>query len=451
MGKRCIVAVAYGEKYEMMGDLMIESFLKYNKGWEAERYYGSNIKVPVVCMKNGITPFNACEIGRWVAMRELLDKYDEVLYCDNDIRWYGKYKPLKADVVLSPHYITNEAKYTKRHTQFYDGVFNEGIVYVKGDDGKKACDFIASEIAYNSVRFTWKDEKVEVGTRTGMIWIQELESYLPEIGLDCKIDNNPGANVAFWNLVCNERKIIIEDNGKYIVQCGNKKCDLQSFHFSSGSLHLLKSNNLAPLNLIREYTESIEAVTFKTLYKGVDDCFTMRDANSFNGLKSLIETNFHGKSNLTMIEIGSYQGESTQLFLSTGVFSKIYCIDGWANGYDDADKASYTADRAERAFDKRFANDNRVVKIKGFSQDVVDKIPDGVADFLYVDGCHTYDAVKLDLSNYSRKVKSDGVLAGHDYNTNDFPGVVKAVEEFLGHAPERTYCDTSWSYKKKNI
>ena len=40
MSKRCIVAVAYGEKYEMMGDLMIESFLKYNKGWEAKRYYG---------------------------------------------------------------------------------------------------------------------------------------------------------------------------------------------------------------------------------------------------------------------------------------------------------------------------------------------------------------------------------------------------------------------------
>ena len=28
---RCIVAVAYGEKYEMMGDLMLESFLKYNQ------------------------------------------------------------------------------------------------------------------------------------------------------------------------------------------------------------------------------------------------------------------------------------------------------------------------------------------------------------------------------------------------------------------------------------
>lgn len=252
MSKRCIVAVAYGEKYEMMGDLMIESFLKYNNGWEVERYYGNRIKVPTACLINGsITPVNACEIGRYLIIRELLDKYEEVLYCDNDIMWYDKYKPLKANVVLSPHYVSKLAKYNGRHYQFYAGLFNQGIIYMKGDDGRKACDFVIQETVKNPMHFYWDEGNIEP-QRKGTMWLQEIESVLPEIGLDCKVDNNPGANVAFWNLAINDRRVI-KENDCYFVECEEKKHPLQSIHWSSGSLHLLSRFGEAMINLLAEY------------------------------------------------------------------------------------------------------------------------------------------------------------------------------------------------------
>ena len=437
---RCILSVAYGERYEMMGDVMIDTFLKHNSGWSVEKVYGDSIRVPVACLNDGhITPFDACEIGRWVAMRSLLDKYDEVLYCDNDIWWYSKYKPINAGVVLSPHCITDKAKWDYRDMMFNAGIYNAGIIYVRGEDGKKACHYIIYHASENRRRI--------LSPTTGQLWLQYLIPFLAEIGISCKVDMNPGANAAFWNMAVNDRRLMKKD-GNYVVECGTKEVPLQSFHFSSSSLEQLPLLGETTKGLVKEYTEMQEFIRLKMLHND-DACFALRDERSKQGLRDLIEANFKDRSDLTMIEIGSYQGESDEVFLSTGKFSRIYCIDGWTNGYDTGDKASLTADRAERAFDRKFNGNKAVVKIKGFSQDVVDQIPDGVADILYVDGCHTYEAVKRDLQMYSCKVKPDGLLAGHDYLPGEWQGVVNAVDEFLGHKPAGTYCDTSWSNPKE--
>jgi len=55
-------------------------------------------------------------------------------------------------------------------------------------------------------------------------------------------------------------------------------------------------------------------------------------------------------------------------------------------------------------------------------------------DFVYIDGGHTYDPVSADIKTYWGKVKSGGVLCGHDYNVeweDPREGVVKAVDEFV--------------------
>ena len=57
-------------------------------------------------------------------------------------------------------------------------------------------------------------------------------------------------------------------------------------------------------------------------------------------------------------------------------------------------------------------------------------------DFLFIDGSHTYDAVKQDILLWTPKVK--GVIAGHDYF---FPGVNKAVKEYF---PKHKVIGDSW-------
>ena len=200
--------------------------------------------------------------------------------------------------------------------------------------------------------------------------------------------------------------------------------------------------------LVNEYIGTI-APKFNEARNDGKKIYQMRDENSTKGLIDIIGMNFPDSSGLVGLEIGSYAGESATAFLSTGKFDKLYCIDAWTNGYDDNDIASNSnLAGVEALFDSRLGGDARVAKIKGFSYDVADKIPDGSLDFLYIDSTHTYEGVFKDLTLYFPKVKTGGIIAGHDY-CMAWQGVMRAVDEFFGHKPEKLYCDTSWSNTRR--
>ena len=55
-------------------------------------------------------------------------------------------------------------------------------------------------------------------------------------------------------------------------------------------------------------------------------------------------------------------------------------------------------------------------------------VSDGWADFVFVDASHSYEAVKDDIAQWERKVKTGGWFGGHDYHVR-FPGVIRAVKE----------------------
>ncbi len=75
---------------------------------------------------------------------------------------------------------------------------------------------------------------------------------------------------------------------------------------------------------------------------------------------------------------------------------------------------------------------DNVNTLKMSTDDAVKSIEDEFFDFVFVDAEHTYEAVKRDIENWLPKVKKNGIIAGHDYNNNDHPGVVKAVAETIG-------------------
>lgn len=70
---------------------------------------------------------------------------------------------------------------------------------------------------------------------------------------------------------------------------------------------------------------------------------------------------------------------------------------------------------------------DKVVFINKTGDDAVSDIPDNSLDYIFIDGDHSYDAVKKDLKHYYSKVKPGGIFAGHDYS---WQGVTQAVGEF---------------------
>ena len=166
------------------------------------------------------------------------------------------------------------------------------------------------------------------------------------------------------------------------------------------------------------------------------------------GLNDLIDW-LGGVSGLTLVEIGSYRGESASMFLRSGKFAHVYCVDPWDDGYDINDFAGFTnMRRVEKDFDKHVGGDSRVIKVKGTIETLVKNYPALRPDVVYIDGCHTYEAVKNDITVTLDKLKPTLAICGHDYSDN-WPGCRAAIVEMCG-IPDKTFADTSWAKKTRS-
>lgn len=174
------------------------------------------------------------------------------------------------------------------------------------------------------------------------------------------------------------------------------------------------------------------------------------DEEMRRGPGMLVESATKGrKDGIVMVEIGSYRGESAELFLATGKVSRIYCVDPWRMFYDPQDGAAYTNMKAVEAdFDRRHANDKRVVKVKGTIDDFVERYVNGPegpvsVDLVYVDGCHTYEAVKHDILTAVEHIKPKIAMSGHDWGWGGDAELARAVKETVGE-PDEVFPDSSW-------
>jgi predicted O-methyltransferase YrrM len=179
----------------------------------------------------------------------------------------------------------------------------------------------------------------------------------------------------------------------------------------------------------------------------IDRFFIMRPKNTsqMDGLYDLIEyiNEVGDVSNMKLVEIGAYVGESTTIFADR--FKKVITIDPYQNDYDMTDKACLHADfgKVFDTFCKRTENYNNIFLIKKNSDEAYDDLSDSeLYDVVYIDGLHQYEQVKTDIANFRNIVKPGGFICGHDYS-GFFPGVRKAVDESLGK-PDNIFQDKSW-------
>ncbi len=75
-------------------------------------------------------------------------------------------------------------------------------------------------------------------------------------------------------------------------------------------------------------------------------------------------------------------------------------------------------------------HDKPVELVKARSYDWLISLRPDSLDFCYIDTSHEYKDTILELTNAQYAVKQGGIIAGHDYSHECFPGVVQAVNEF---------------------
>lgn len=147
-----------------------------------------------------------------------------------------------------------------------------------------------------------------------------------------------------------------------------------------------------------------------------------------------------------MLEIGSYMGESTQVFAYTGAFDHILAIDPHDGHEEFNDIFGYDWETVKREFNINTRHFNNIRLINDYSYNVVDHMVDEGFHFIYIDGDHTYEGVKRDIEMMLPKVKKGGFIGGHDFSAEHL-GVIKAVHEVFQEEP-MTFYDESWLFQK---
>ena len=143
----------------------------------------------------------------------------------------------------------------------------------------------------------------------------------------------------------------------------------------------------------------------------------------------------------TSVEIGVAAGSFSLAFLSVWKGQRHYCVDTWLDVQVKETQAQ--GDARYKTACNALRGDYRIEVIRKASVDASGDFLDGIFDFVYIDAAHDYEYIRADIKAWLPKVKSGGIIAGHDYN---YHGVEMAVKEaFAGRYALTNETDTpSW-------
>lgn len=140
-------------------------------------------------------------------------------------------------------------------------------------------------------------------------------------------------------------------------------------------------------------------------------------------------------------EVGVWKGAFTNCILEVTQPSEIILIDPWDQIAERPKTERTHPLHADEDFmgsmrdmvAAKFIDRPEVVLRQGFSADVLKEIEDDYLDWIYIDGNHRYDFVKIDLQLAARKVRLGGIIAGDDlfWKRDGRMQVREAVLEFL--------------------
>jgi len=127
-----------------------------------------------------------------------------------------------------------------------------------------------------------------------------------------------------------------------------------------------------------------------------------------------------------LVEIGVREGWYSKYLLEKSNAKLLYSIDPW-----DFNEENHNPENSFSIAQQNlncFGERSKMIKAK--NEDVINDFVNESVHFVYLDGLHDYDSVKLDIHNWWPKIKNGGILAGHDFHETDWPGIVRAVKEF---------------------
>jgi len=165
-------------------------------------------------------------------------------------------------------------------------------------------------------------------------------------------------------------------------------------------------------------------------------------------------------------EVGVSEGVYSETLLKANSSLKLYSVDPWSMDINFDEIPEYKLLRAYEKASARLVKYNCQI-MRMSSMEAVHNFDDGSLDFVYIDGDHRFAHALEDITEWSKKIRSDGVVSGHDYQRyrgvhSVHYGVIKAVRGYtesyeitpwfvLGRRsfePRYDKCPYSWMWVK---
>ena len=192
---------------------------------------------------------------RWgmkpILIQKLLNEgYDNVIYVDSDIYFFGKYDFLfeeleECELLLSPHWRCSDPFINSREFRynFLDGIYNGGFIGAsKGSE--EVLEYWAKLCLFNC----------EVNRNAGFYVDQRYLDILPSRFEGVKSITHKGCNVANWNVI--DCKRVEQPSGDVLI---NDKDPIVFIHFTNSLLKgaYLWKNDEALIPYIEKYRDNI--------------------------------------------------------------------------------------------------------------------------------------------------------------------------------------------------
>lgn len=122
---------------------------------------------------------------------------------------------------------------------------------------------------------------------------------------------------------------------------------------------------------------------------------------------------------LTGAEIGVYKGDYSAHFAKAGL--KHFAIDPWM-AFPGQGRTQQVQERQDFLFGhagRTLAPYPNCTIIRKTSMEAVKDFADESLDYVYIDGDHEYSHIVEDVTEWAKKVRKGGIVAGHDYWDTD--------------------------------
>ena len=152
------------------------------------------------------------------------------------------------------------------------------------------------------------------------------------------------------------------------------------------------------------------------------------------------------KKKIKILEIGVHEGKFSELLLNKFNPEKMYLVDPWKYESDIRYEKSWYGGKesplaGQKKLDDRYEqvkfkfqqqiDSGQIILLRKRSEEVFSLFEDNFFDLIYIDGNHTYEYAKADITYSLKKIKKEGSIVCDDYGNKGWwnDGVTKAIDQ----------------------